>query len=93
MRALPTIDVAVLVTYLVAMVGMGLWIGRRNRTSDRFMRAGGAIPGWAVGLSIFGTYVSSISFLALPGKAFSRFNEPERQKVRAVLLGLGLVQD
>lgn len=26
------------------------------------MRAGGSIPGWAVGISIFGTYVSSISF-------------------------------
>src|SRR5207249_6404804 len=28
------------------------------------------LPGWAVGLSLFGTYVSSISFIALPGKAY-----------------------
>jgi len=66
---LPVIDLAVLVLYLAGMVAMGWWFGRRSGTPDQFMKAGGQIPGWAVGLSIFGTYVSSISFLALPGKA------------------------
>ncbi len=68
---LPAVDLVVLVAYLAAMVAMGVWFGRRSRTPDRFMKAGGTIPGWAVGLSIFGTYVSSISFLALPGKAYA----------------------
>ena len=27
------------------------------------------LPGWVVGMSIFATYVSSISYLAYPGKA------------------------
>jgi solute:Na+ symporter, SSS family len=70
MTQLAIIDLAVLVIYLAGVVAMGFWIGRRNRTPDQFMKAGGAIPGWAVGMSIFGTFVSSISFLALPGKAF-----------------------
>lgn len=64
-------DLVVLVVYLLGMVGMGLWFGRRNKTPEHFMKASGTIPGWAVGLSIFGTYVSSISFLALPGKAYA----------------------
>jgi len=34
------------------------------------MAAGRALPGWAVGLSIFGTYLSSNTFLGVPGKAF-----------------------
>ena len=34
------------------------------------MAASRSLPGWVVGLSILGTYVSSISFLALPGNAF-----------------------
>lgn len=67
---LSPIDLAVLVVYLAAMVAMGVWLGRKNTSPDQFMKAGGAIPGWAVGVSIFGTYVSSISFLALPGKAY-----------------------
>lgn len=62
-------DLAVLVIYLAGMVAMGIWFSRRSGTPDQFMKAGGSIPGWAVGISIFGTYVSSISFLALPGKA------------------------
>ncbi len=71
MTALPAIDLAVLVVYLVGTVALGLWVGRRSRNTEEFMTAGRRIPAWAVGLSIFGTYVSSISFLALPGKAYA----------------------
>ncbi|MAS95832.1 MAG: sodium:solute symporter [Verrucomicrobiales bacterium] len=65
-----TFDLLVLVIYLVVVVGLGIWLAKRSKTTDGFMSAGGALPGWAVGLSIFGTFVSSISFLANPGKAF-----------------------
>jgi len=64
-------DLAVVVLYLAGTLGLGLWVSRRNRSPRDFMAAGGRIPTWAVGLSIFGTYVSSISFLALPGKAYA----------------------
>ena len=43
----------------------------RNKTSDQFTTGAGKIPAWAVGMSIFATFVSSISFLALPGKAYA----------------------
>jgi solute:Na+ symporter, SSS family len=68
---LPILDLVVLVLYLAGMIGMGVWFSRRSGTPEQFMKAGGSIPGWAVGLSIFGTFVSSISFLALPGAAFA----------------------
>jgi SSS family solute:Na+ symporter len=71
MRALPVLDLVVLVLYLVGTVAAGVWVGRKSTNPSEFMAAGGKVPGWAVGLSIFGTYVSSISFLALPGKAFA----------------------
>jgi SSS family solute:Na+ symporter len=64
------IDLAVLVAYVCGTVAVGLWVGRKSRNTEQFMAAGRKLPGWAVGLSIFGTYVSSISFLALPGKAY-----------------------
>ncbi len=70
MQQLPTIDIAVLLIYLAGVVGFGCWFVRRSRTTEGFMAADRSLPGWAVGLSIFGTYVSSISFLALPGKAY-----------------------
>lgn len=67
---LPWVDLLVLIIYLAGIVGIGLAFAHRSRSPEGFMAAGRAAPGWAVGLSIFGTYVSSISFLALPGKAF-----------------------
>ena len=70
MQRLPGIDIAVLAIYLAAVVGLGAWFARRNRTSAHFMAASGTLPGWAVGLSIFGTYLSSNTFIGVPGKAF-----------------------
>ena len=56
--------------YLAGVVGFGCWFVRGSRSTEGFMAANRSLPGWAVGLSIFGTYVSSISFLAIPGKAY-----------------------
>ena len=69
--SLPSFDIVVLLVYLAGVVGIGMWFGRHGLNTEKFMAAGRRVPGWAVGLSIFGTYVSSISFLALPGKAFA----------------------
>ncbi len=65
------VDLTVVVVYLGAMIGLGCWLAHRSGSTSQFMTAGGSLSGWAVGLSIFGTYVSSISFLANPGKSFS----------------------
>jgi solute:Na+ symporter, SSS family len=43
---------------------------RKNKTSLAFTLGNRNIPAWVVGMSIFATYVSSISYLALPGNAF-----------------------
>ncbi len=71
MSPLQTIDIVVLVVYVLGVVVLGCWFARRSTQSDSFMIAGGALPGWVVGFSIFGTYVSSISFLANPGKSYA----------------------
>jgi SSS family solute:Na+ symporter len=71
LKTLAALDLLVLGVYLVGITGYGCWFYLRNRESERFMSAGRSLPGWAVGLSIFGSYVSSISFLAVPGRAFA----------------------
>ncbi|MEZ6132715.1 MAG: sodium:solute symporter [Planctomycetaceae bacterium] len=68
---LRTVDLAVLVVYMVGVFGLGCWFSRKSSTTSEFMAAGRSLPGWAVGLSIFGTYVSSIGFLGNTGKAFA----------------------
>ncbi len=64
------IDWAVLVGYFVGILGLGLFFWRRNNSAEQFTAGGRALSGWLCGLSIFATYLSSISYLALPGKAF-----------------------
>jgi len=67
---LPLIDVGVLLVYLAGVVGFGCWFVRYSRNTEGFMLAGRSLPGWAVGLSIFGTYLSSNTFIGVPGKAY-----------------------
>ena len=66
-----SLDWTVLAAYFAATMTIGLYFYKRSRTIEGFTAANRSVPGWAGGLSIFGSYVSSISFLALPGKAFA----------------------
>jgi SSS family solute:Na+ symporter len=52
------------------MVMVGFYFSRKNKNSAQFTTASGSIPGWAIGLSIYATFLSSNTFLGVPGKAF-----------------------
>lgn len=57
--------------YLSAMVGIGWFCARRNKNTDDYFKAAGRIPWWAAGLSIYATMLSSITFMAIPAKAYA----------------------
>jgi SSS family transporter len=66
------LDWIVIVVYLGTMLGIGLYFylrEKRGSTSDFFV-GGRSIPFWAAGVSLYATNVSSISFIAIPAKAF-----------------------
>ena len=65
------LDGFVLAGYFVATMAVGFAFWKRSRSVAAFTAAEGSLPGWLTGLSILGTYISSISFLALPGRAFA----------------------
>ncbi len=52
------------------MVAVGIYFSRKNKTAEQFTKASGKIPGWAIGLSLYATFLSSNTFLGVPGKAF-----------------------
>lgn len=64
------IDVGIIVAYGLVLLGMGVYFFRRSKTSEHFMVAGQSIPAWAAGIAVMSTYTSSISYIAVPGKAF-----------------------
>jgi SSS family solute:Na+ symporter len=49
---------------------MGLYFFKKSKSSEQFMIAGKSIPAWAAGIAVMSTYTSSISYIAVPGKAF-----------------------
>jgi len=64
------LDIIVIGIYLLSMIGVGIYFSRRNRSSEQFTTASGKIPGWALGLSFYATFLSAITFLGDPGKSF-----------------------
>lgn len=71
MGFLSVVDIVVLGVYTVGVVGFGAYFYRSDRSVAGFTVAGGVLPTWAVGLSLFGTFLSSNTFLGVPGKAYA----------------------
>ena len=65
-------DIAVVIAYFIGIAVFGCSFYFRKGADDarEFVEGGGRVPGWVLALSIFATYVSSISFLALPAMAY-----------------------
>lgn len=69
-RAIGVIDWTVLVVYLATMALGGLWLARRQRSTEDYFVGGRNVPGWAAGLSLFATSISTATFLAYPGHGY-----------------------
>lgn len=65
-----TLVIAVVTAYLLAMAAIGVYFSRRQTSTDAYFVAGRSIPGWAMGMSLFATLVSSVSFVAYPGAGY-----------------------
>jgi len=67
MRAL---DLAVIATYFVVTISIGLYSSRKSRGTDGYFLGGRNFPGWAIGLSFIGSTISSVTFIAFPADSF-----------------------
>ena len=65
------LDYAVLGSYLLALLLVGVYFSRREKTTGDFFLGGRRVPWWAAGLSILATQVSSIGFMAIPAKSYA----------------------
>lgn len=63
-------DVAAVLAYMAAMLGLGLYLARRASAAENYFVGRRDFPGWAVALSMLGTIISSTTFLALPAAAY-----------------------
>lgn len=65
------LDSIVVISYLVGVLGIGVYFLKRQKSTDDFFIASKRIPGWAMGLGLIATLISNITFLAFPGAAFA----------------------
>ncbi|ATI63419.1 sodium:solute symporter [Edwardsiella tarda] len=65
------LNYTVLFCYLLAIMSVGMYFAKRQKTADDYFRAGGRIPGWAAGISVFATTLSSITFMSIPAKTYT----------------------
>ncbi|MBB4081088.1 SSS family transporter [Lewinella aquimaris] len=62
---------AVLAGYLLLSVLIGVYFSYKQKSTEDYFTGGGRIPWWASGLSVFGTLLSAITFMAIPAKSFT----------------------
>jgi len=63
-------DTVVVVGYLLAMVGVGLYMSRGQKSTRDYFLGGRNISWWAVGLAIIATETSALTFIGVPAMAF-----------------------
>lgn len=70
-HALTTPDYAVISVYLAALILIGAYFSRKEPNTESYFLGGRRVPWWAVGLSLFGTSCSAITYLSIPATACS----------------------
>ena len=65
------IDYLIVLVSILAAIAMGMYFSHRQKDTSTYFAGGGKIPAWAVGISIFATLISSVTFLAYPGAAYA----------------------
>lgn len=65
------LDYGALVVYLLSLVIIGIYFSRREKSTGDFFLAGRRVPWWAAGISVFGTQLSAITFMAIPAKSYA----------------------
>jgi len=63
------IDAAIVIVYLLAVLALGVWIGRGRQTAARYFLGDRSLPWGALLLSIVATETSTVTFLSIPGLA------------------------
>ena len=63
-------DVVAVVIYLVAVLVMGWFLGRSNKTGDDYFTAHRSMPWYAIGFSVGATFISAGTFIGGPGWSY-----------------------
>ena len=69
---LVTIDYIIIAAYLAMTIGVGWYHGRRQKNAREYFIGSGNMNTGLIGVSLFATLLSTISYLALPGETIGK---------------------
>ncbi len=64
------LDIVVLAAYFIIVLLAGVYFSRKNTSTEEYFVGGRSFGGLVIGLSLVGTSISSITFIAFPADAF-----------------------
>lgn len=85
------VDGLLIVAYFVAIIGIGLYVGRREESLHDFALGGRRVPWWAVMASIIAAETSAATFLGAPGEGYDKRSLAYVQLVIGLILGRVIV--
>src|SRR5688572_12579136 len=63
-------DWAVIVAYLLGIIGLGVWFGKDQKNTRDYFLGSKNIPWWGVGLSIVAAETSALTIISVPAMAY-----------------------
>jgi solute:Na+ symporter, SSS family len=63
-------DWIVIILYLAAMVGLGVWFGKDQKNTRDYFLGSKNTPWWGIGLSIVATETSALTIISVPAMAY-----------------------
>src|SRR5882762_11303866 len=85
------IDGLIIVVYFTAIISIGLYMGRREKSLHDFALGGRSMPWWAVMASIIAAETSAATFLGAPGEGFENRSLAYVQLIIGLIIGRVLV--
>jgi SSS family solute:Na+ symporter len=69
------IDIFVFVTYIIVIIGIGLWVSRdkkgHQKNAEDYFLAGKSLPWWAIGASLIAANISAEQIIGMSGSGFA----------------------
>ncbi|TNF25202.1 MAG: solute:sodium symporter family transporter, partial [Bacteroidetes bacterium] len=62
------IDLATFIGFILLVIGVSLWAGRKEETSEDYFLAGRGLTWWMIGLSLIASNISTEHFVGMAGQ-------------------------
>src|SRR5487761_286847 len=71
MSRMQWLNPAIIGIYMLLLLAVGVYFSRRQTSTEAYFVASRSVPGWAMGISLLATIITSVTFIAYPGASYA----------------------